>query len=145
MTPPNTHGSGSADLAGQAPQWLSSLFAPWVQALDLQVLSAREGVAHVRLPYKPELCRQGGTICGQALMAGADTAMVFAIGSLFGEFRPMTTVSLNTAFMRAVAEGDVLITAEVRKAGKSLMFGNIEMKGSDGKEVAQATTTYMMV
>mgnify|MGYP003627625234 FL=1 len=133
------------DLAEQAPELLQTLFAPWVQDLNLEVLSASEGVARLRLPFNQRLCRQGGTVCGQALMAAADTAMVFAISSLFGEFRPMTTVSLNTSFMRAVAAGDVLLIAEVRKPGKSLMFGNIDMQGGDGKTVAQVTTTYMMM
>ena len=75
-----------------ATGWLDSLFAPWVKALELKVEALEPGQARLRLPFAPGLCRQGGTICGQALMAAADTAMVLAIGSLFGEFRPSTTV-----------------------------------------------------
>ncbi len=144
----NTANAGTpsdTDLAPSAGQWFARLFSPWVQSLDLEVLSARAGSAQLRLPFGAHLCREGGTVCGQALMAAADTAMVFAVGSLFGEFRPMTTVSLNTAFMRAVSAGDLMIVAEVRKPGKSIMFGNIDITGSDGKLVAQVTTTYMMV
>ncbi|MEZ5657921.1 MAG: PaaI family thioesterase [Burkholderiaceae bacterium] len=128
-----------------AEHWLASLFAPWVQALGLKVESIEPGVASVRLPFDPSLCRSGGTICGQALMSAADTAMVFAIGSLFGEFRPTTTVSLNTSFLRPVAEGDVMIVARVIKPGRTLMFGEIAMTGADGKLAAQASTTYAML
>lgn len=128
-----------------AGQWLQTLFAPWVKALALRVESVQSGQALLRLPFAPELCREGGTICGQALMAAADTAMVLAIGSLFGEFRPTTTVSLNTSFLRPVAEGDVMITARVIKPGRNLMFGEITLEGSDGKIVAHATTTYAML
>jgi acyl-coenzyme A thioesterase PaaI-like protein len=37
----------------------------------------------------------------------------------------MTTVSLNVNFMRAVREGDVIVTARVRM-GRNLAFGQVE-------------------
>jgi acyl-coenzyme A thioesterase PaaI-like protein len=58
---------------------LKGLFAPWVQALNLEAVSIEPGVAIFRLPYSSALCREGGSICGQALMSAADTAMVRAI------------------------------------------------------------------
>ena len=129
----------------QAREWLRTLFAPWVQELGLELVRAGDGEACLRLPFAPRLCRTGGTICGQALMAAADTAMVLAIGAQLGEFRPMTTVTMNTAFMRAVATGDVSIVARVLKPGRTLVFGEIEMIGADGRMAAHATTTYAMV
>lgn len=128
-----------------AREWLRTLFAPWVQELGLEVQAAEGGEVRLRLPFDKRLCRTGGTICGQALMAAADTAMVLAIGSQLGEFRPMTTVTLNTAFMRAVADGDVTIVARVCKPGRTLTFGEIEMIGADGRLAAHATTTYAML
>lgn len=137
--------SPAGDARALAQQWLRTLFAPWVQQLALSVESVEPGQARLRLPFNGELCREGGTICGQALMAAADTSMVLAIGSLFGEFRPTTTVSLNTSFLRPVATGDVLIVARVIKPGRNLMFGDIQLEGADGKAVAHATTTYAML
>ncbi|MEZ5652709.1 MAG: PaaI family thioesterase [Burkholderiaceae bacterium] len=134
----------SAQLA-LATHWLDSLFAPWVRDLGLRVQSIDPGGARVLLPFQPSLCREGGTICGQALMSAADTSMVLAISSLFGEFRPTTTVSLNTSFLRPVAAGDVTIVARVIKPGRTLMFGEISLSGADGKLAAHATTTYAMV
>ena len=138
-------GRGDAALEDAARGWLHDLFAPWVRALNLQVQSVVPGEAVLRLPFDPSLCREGGTICGQALMAAADTAMVLAISSQLGGFKPMTTVSLNTSFMRAVAGGDVTVTARVLKPGRTLTFGEIEMAGSDGKLAAHVTTTYAML
>jgi len=135
----------SIDVTDQADYWLKTLFAPWVQSLNLKVISARDGRAELILPFSDQLCREGGTVCGQALMSAADTSMVFAIMSLFGEFRPTTTVSLNTSFMRAVATDDVHIEAVVRKPGRTMMFGNIDLTDSQGKLVAQSTTSYMMM
>jgi len=130
----------------QAQGWLKELFAPWVQALRLKPVKIAGGEAELLLPFDPALCRVGGTICGQALMAAADTAMVFAIASQLGEFRPMTTVSQNLSFMRPVAGGDVRVVARVLKPGRNLFFGEVELIGvGDGKLAAHATTTYAML
>ncbi len=130
----------------EAEKWLAELFAPWVQALNLRPLRLADGEAELLLPFDADLCRVGGTICGQALMAAADTAMVFAIASQLGEFRPMTTVSQTISFMRPVAAGDVRVVARVLKPGRTLFFGEIELSGAaDGKLAAHATTTYAML
>jgi uncharacterized protein (TIGR00369 family) len=130
----------------QADQWLAELFAPWVQALNLKPVRLAAGEAELLLPFDAGLCRVGGTICGQALMAAADTAMVFAIASQLGQFRPMTTVGQSISFMRPVAAGDVRVLARVLKPGRTLFFGEVELIGAaDGKLAAHATTTYAML
>ena len=134
------------DPIAQARDWLSDLFAHWVQALRLAPVSVGPDAVVLRLPFDESLCRVGGTLCGQALMSAADTAMVIAISAQLGEFRPMTTVSLTTSFMRPIAQGDALITARVIKPGRTLTFGEIEIvSASDGKLAVHATTTYAML
>jgi len=134
------------DPMAQARGWLSELFAPWVQALRLAPVTVGPNAVVLRLPFDESLCRVGGTVCGQALMSAADTAMVIAISAQLGEFRPMTTVSLTTSFMRPIAQGDALITARVIKPGRTLTFGEIEIvSASDGKVAVHATTTYAML
>jgi uncharacterized protein (TIGR00369 family) len=128
------------DVAGM----LSGLFAPWVQALGLELVELQPGVAVFRLPFSNQLCREGGSVCGQALMSAADTVMVFAISAQLGEFKPMTTVSQNTSFLRPVVV-DALIKARLIKPGKTLMFGAIDIESLDGKLCAQVTTTYALV
>ncbi|MCU0898702.1 MAG: PaaI family thioesterase [Burkholderiales bacterium] len=124
-------------------QILAENFAHWVQELGLRVERTGENEATLRLPFDARLVRVGGTICGQALMAAADTAMVIAISSALGGFRPMATVSQNVSFFRPVANRDVLVTARVLKLGKTLAFGEIAMRADAGAEpAAHATTTY---
>ena len=45
----------------------------------------------------------GGVLCGQTMMAAADTAMVLAVMTHLGGFKPMTTVQLQTSFLRPIA------------------------------------------
>ncbi len=72
----------------EATHVLGEVFAPWVMDLNLSIErfdSAPPGDAAdwqpgaiLRLPFSERLCRNGGTVSGQALMAFADTAMVIA-------------------------------------------------------------------
>lgn len=127
----------------QAQRILSDNFAPWVLALELAVESCAAGEVRLRLPASDSLARVGGTICGQALMSAADTAMVIAIASVLGGFRPMATVSQNTSFLRAIAGADVEIIARVLKPGRSLVFGEVEMRAAgDSRLAVHVTTTY---
>lgn len=126
---------------------LSEWFAPWVQALQLEVLSASDSRVSLRLPVTPALTRVGDILCGQAMMAAADTAMVLAICQhLATTHQPMTTVQLNTSFMRPLSAQDAIVNAEVLRAGKSLVFGEISLHGAqDGKCVCKASTTYALL
>lgn len=130
----------------EAQAILADNFASWVQALGLQVIGCDEGVATLIMPFDQGLVRVGGTICGQALMSAADTAMVLAISSTFGSFRPMATVSQNISFMRPIADAAVQITARVMKPGKTIVFGEIELRAlGDERLAAHATTTYAVM
>lgn len=125
---------------------LAEYFAPWVQALGLQVEATEADGVTLRLPQDPQLSRVGGMLCGQAMMAAADTAMVLALMQQSGGFRPCTTVQMNTSFLKPLSGQDALVQARVIRAGKTLAFGEIDIRGAeDGKSACRATTTYALL
>ena len=125
---------------------LPEYFAPWVQALGLTVENFGEGSVVLRLPNNDQLSRVGGMLCGQAMMAAADTAMVLALMQHFGQFRPCTTVQLSSSFLRPLSAQDAAVHARVLRAGKALAFGEIEIAGArDGKSACRASTTYALL
>jgi len=127
-------------------QALADLFAPWVQALQLQVVDAGPSDVTLRLPHSEQLSRVGGMLCGQAMMAAADTAMVLALIRHFGQFRPCTTVQLSSSFLKPLSGQDALVQARVIRAGKSTAFGEIELRGAqDGSSVMRASTVYALL
>ena len=130
-----------ADVAGL----LEQVLAPWVKALNLAVEHVDASETVLRLPFSEDFRHAGGVICGQVFMAAADTAMMVAIAVALGGFRPMTTVSLNTSFMRAVRSGDVLVKARVLRAGQNLVFGEVELVDSAGRLAAHVTSTYALL
>jgi uncharacterized protein (TIGR00369 family) len=127
-------------------QALREFFAPWVQALGLKVESHGDGVVTLRLPQNDQLSRIGGMLCGQAMMGAADTAMVLALVTQFKAFRPMTTVQQSTSFLKPLSNQDALVEARVLRAGKTMAFGEIDIRGADdGKSACRASTTYALL
>ncbi|KAI3608323.1 Thioesterase superfamily [Cupriavidus necator H850] len=124
---------------------LERVLAPWVRQLGLRAEAVDARGVTLRLPFSESFRHAGGVVCGQVLMSAADTAMIVAVASALGAFRPMTTVTLTTNFMRPVIDGDVLVRANVLRMGKTVVFGEIELTGTDGKLAVQATTTYALL
>jgi len=142
----NTETSSAAVGAATLQTALSELFAPWVQALQLRVERCDVDSVTLRLPQNDQLSRVGGMLCGQAMMAAADTAMVLALINHFGRFRPCTTVQINSSFLKPLSGQDALVQARVVRAGKSLAFGEIDIRGADdGNSVSRTSTTYALL
>jgi uncharacterized protein (TIGR00369 family) len=130
----------------QANQILEQNFAAWVLDLKPNVEAVEKVSARLRVPYTERLVRVGGTICGQALMSFADTAMVIAVSAASGGFRPMTTVGQTISFMRPIANADVIAEARVLRLGKTLAFGEVDLRGADRDDLAaHVTTTYAIL
>jgi uncharacterized protein (TIGR00369 family) len=147
--------AGLFDIA-EARRVLTEVFAPWVQDLALSIERIETAPpasapadwqpgAILRMAFSERLCH-GGIVCGQALMALADTAMVFAILAANGGFRPMTTVDQTTHFMRAVSSSDVLADARVVRLGRTMSFGRVTLlSATDNKPVAMASSAFAML
>jgi uncharacterized protein (TIGR00369 family) len=141
----------------EARRVLGDVFAPWVQDLGLSIakleISPPAGApadwqpgATLRMAFSERLCRAGGIVCGQALMALADTAMVIAILAANRGFRPMTTVDQTTHFLKAVASSDVLADARVVRLGRTMSFGRVTLlSAADNKPVAMVSSAFAML
>jgi uncharacterized protein (TIGR00369 family) len=158
LSPPSPPAAAAGGMAAPSPAGapvdlrmlqdaLGTLFAPWLGELGLEVLEARPGEVVLALPVAPRHVHAGGVLCGQTMMAAADTAMVLAVMTRLGGFKPMGTVQLQTSFLRPIPGpgGTARVTARVLRMGRSLAFGEIEIAGADGALAAHATTTYALL
>jgi len=133
------------DVAG-ANAVLADNFAPWVLALGIKAEAVGAEAATLRIPFSDQLCRIGGIMCGQALLTGADTAMVIALAAAAGGFKPCTTVDLTINYMRPITKSDALLEARVMRLGKTLAFATCEMREAGAaKPAAFATGTYAIL
>jgi uncharacterized protein (TIGR00369 family) len=140
----------------EARRVLGDVIPPWVQDLGLSI----EGIdynpppntddwqpgAVLRMPFSERLCRNGGIVSGQALMALADTAMVIANLAANRGYRPMTTVDQTTHFMRAATASDVLADARVVRMGRTMSFGRVTLSSAtDSKPVAMVSSAFAIL
>ena len=153
MQQPQNDGGFTID---DARRVLADVFAPWVLDLGLSIESIEQEPpaasadwqpgATLRMAFSERLCRRGGVVCGQALMALADTSMVIAMVTANGGYRPMTTVDQTTHFMRAVTASDVLADARVVRLGRTMSFGRVTLLGAtDNKPVAIVSSAFAML
>jgi uncharacterized protein (TIGR00369 family) len=99
----------------------------------------------LRVPFRPEYLRPGGTLSGPTLMTAADTAVYFLILARLGPVPLAVTTSLDIHFLRRPAARDVIAEARLLKLGRRLAVGDVLLRvDGDSEPVAQANVTYAL-
>ena len=127
----------------EAQNLLSSVTAPWIQDLDLQINSISEIKCKFTLNFSEKLVRAGNIICGQAIVSAAVTAMIVAVISAIGKYQEITTVDISCKYLRPLLREGGSIETEILKLGKRLIVGRITVKDIvTNKLAAEISCTY---
>jgi uncharacterized protein (TIGR00369 family) len=97
----------------------------------------------VRMPFRKELMRAGGTISGPALMLLADTAAYFLTLALAGPVPSAATANLDIHFLVRPEPGDIVAVATMLRLGRRLAVSKVDLRSGDDL-VAHATVTYAL-
>lgn len=110
-----------------------------------QIVTLTEEQLVVRMLFRPDMLRPGGTISGPALMGLADVAAYYMTLSRIGPVALAVTSSLNINFLRKPEPQDVMATTRILKLGRQLSVCEVHLSSADsGALVAQATVTYAL-
>lgn len=102
-----------------------------------------DGTARMRLPFRQQHIRPGGTIAGPSLMALADFAIYAAIMGALGPVRMAVTSSLSINFLRRPSAADVVAEAVVVKTTRRLAFAEVTLfTDGEAAPIAHVTSTY---
>ncbi len=116
---------------------------PFMGQLGVQVEQLEKGMARVRIPFRDDFIRPGGTIAGPVLMGLADLAMYGAVLTLIGRVELAVTTNFNINFLRRPRPGDIIAEARILKLGKRLAVGEVGLfRDGDEEMVAHVTSTY---
>ena len=138
----NPASSVAFDVAAAAAL-LDDVTAPWVRDLGLEVTKITPSQSCFFLPFSDRLTRDAGMICGQAIVAAADTAMIAAVTAAIGSYAPITTVDIASRFLRPLGAEGGEITVDILKAGRRLVVGRISIADlASGKLAAELNSTY---
>jgi uncharacterized protein (TIGR00369 family) len=117
---------------------------PIVDTLGIRVLAFSRGFCEVRVLRKSKYDGVFGSFHGGLLMTVADSAACFAIFTLTGPDVPLTTTDMNIRFL-APCLTDVTAKARVIKLGRTLVPVPIDLFDAEGKQVAVAQVTYILL
>lgn len=116
---------------------------PFAQSLSPEIVELGPTRVSLRMPYRDDFLRPGGTISGPLLMGLADLAMYAIVLVAIGRVELAVTTNLNINFLRKPPPADILAHARLLKLGKRLAVGEVELFSADDPEmVAHVTATY---
>ena len=118
-------------------------FGDWRKFSSIVGLGERD--LTLRMPFRKELIRAGGTISGPALMALADTAAYFLTLAHAGPVPSAATANLDIHFLARPEPADVIATARLLRLGRRLSVSTVELVSEPTAQlVAHATVTYAL-
>jgi uncharacterized protein (TIGR00369 family) len=110
---------------------------------NFTIEAASAAGARLRLHFRPDHLRPGGTISGPTMFALADVALYVAILAQIGEVALAVTTNLTINFLRKAGPGDLIGEARLLKLGARLAVGEVAMFSFGAPEmIAHATGTY---
>jgi len=116
---------------------------PFVGQMGFKVEALEEGSVRIRLPFRDDFLRPGGTISGPVMMGLADVAMYALVLSMIGPVHLAVTTNLNINFLRRPSPGDVIADGRILKLGRRLAVGEVTIFTADEDDpIAHVTSTY---
>ncbi|MGE0867359.1 MAG: PaaI family thioesterase [Kofleriaceae bacterium] len=112
--------------------------ADWRSYWEIKELG--ENDITVRMVFRQELLRAGGTVSGPGMMALADTAAYFLVLAHVGPVDAATS-SLDIHFLTRPQPVDVTATASLLRLGSRLVVTTVDLRAATDL-VARATVTY---
>src|SRR5882672_6322491 len=122
-------------------QLLDQHFPSWRTFSTITELGERD--LTVRMPFRKDLVRAGGTISGPALMALADTTAYFLTLVHAGPVPSAATANLDIHFLVRPKPADIIATATMLRLGRRLAVSAVDLHSGEDL-VAHATVTYAL-
>ena len=115
-------------------------YPTWRNFTSITKLDERE--LEVRMPFRSDILRAGGTVSGPAMMALADTTAYYLILA-HAQLPGMATANLDIHFLVRPKPQDVIAHATLIRLGRRLAVATVDLRSGDDL-VAHATVTYAL-
>ena len=122
-------------------QLMDQSFPTWREFSTITALGEHD--ITLKMPFRKELMRAGGTISGPALMALADTAAYFLTLAHAGPVPSAATANLDIHFLVRPKPGEIVAVATMLRLGRRLAVAKVDLHSGDDL-VAHATVTYVL-
>lgn len=113
---------------------------PCDTTMQVTVHTASDGVAHGSWRVDRSYINGIGVAMGGFISSAADILIAYAVASQLTDHQGFASINLDTTFHRPVVEGDVYISAMVKRMGRTLAYVIAELK-QNNKKVATCTSS----
>jgi uncharacterized protein (TIGR00369 family) len=118
---------------------------PVGKLIGFKLIEVHEGRAVVTLDAGPQHTNPMGTLHGGILCDIADAAMGIAFNSTLAVTESFTTVELKINFFRPVWKAQLRAEGKVVRRGKSVGYVECEVSDENGRAVAKASSTCLVL
>ncbi|MEW6662487.1 MAG: PaaI family thioesterase [Bacillota bacterium] len=119
--------------------------SPYWRLLGLEIVEMEPGFARMVMPVTPKLLQLYGQVHGGAIASLVDSAVAAAMGCSMSPGERATTVEMKINYLAPVTEGQVYAESKIVKKGRTLTVGTTEVTDGNGRLLAIATVTYMLL
>lgn len=124
-------------IAGEVPP------APIAKLIGFRLVEAENGQAVFHMQAGPAHANPMGTLHGGILCDLADAAMGIAYATLLKDDESFTTIELKINYLKPVWNSELIATASVVRAGRTVGLVECEVSDDKGHLVAKASSTCM--
>lgn len=118
---------------------------PFAALIGMELVDLKPEEATIKIEMRDELRQPHGILHGGVTATLIDTAMAYAVITCLTETEKASTVDLTVHYLRPHAQGTILCTAKIVRAGKRILTVSAEVLNEQGKQIATALSTYMKV
>jgi uncharacterized protein (TIGR00369 family) len=109
------------------------------EELGVEILERSEGRAVVRFPVEDRFKIPSGVLQGGMYAVMMDTAMAIAASG------GLATATLQISLLRPATEGHVIVTGEIVRQGRSIIYLEAEVRDEEGRLLARGNQTGMVM
>ena len=117
----------------------------FTEFLGIEVVEARDGWAHVRMPIRKHYLQAAEAVHGGVIMTLADTCFAHAVKTLLSPGQSMTTSELKVNFIKPARGHLLLAESRIVHKGGHLVVGDTDVTDGQGNLVAKALGTYFII
>lgn len=120
---------------------------PAMQTLGGEVLEfdKANSAALVKFAAGKSLCNPDGGIQGGFICGMLDAAMANAVFCLLGDVAIVATLEIKVSYLEVTRQGSLFARARVIRSGKTITFLEAELRDTDGKLLATASSTARVI
>lgn len=119
---------------------------PFWKHMGIRIKEMQPGHVKLTIKAKEELLQMYGVMHGGATASLIDTAIAMSAWSLHQPGYRVVTVEMKINYFAPIYPNEIIeAAAEVVNNGNTLVVGKAEVKNQEGKLVAYATATFMLL